>query len=136
LTEANVDSNKQNNKQQTPLHLACLSGSEGIVSHLLRHKARIDILDIDGNSPIICVALSNLPKAATLAGTMINRGDVPNTPNKLGCSALHYAAQNDDIDLVRMLLQLNLDPLQKDVKGLTPVDYTRNEKIKSMLQTV
>jgi len=134
LIEAKVDPNIQNKDGQTPLHLACLVGSEGIVSHLLRHNARCDVLDINGNSPILSIALSKHHKAATLAGTLINRGASPSTVNNIGRTGLHYAAQNGDTDLVRMFLQLNLNPLQMDINGQTPVDCTQNEKIKAMLQ--
>lgn len=52
----------------------------------------------------------NYSSAATVAATLMNQNVNPNIKNKIGRTALHYAAENGNKDFIRILLMAGLDP--------------------------
>jgi len=118
----------KNSRDETPLHLACLLGHVAIVQFLVKYEADCNARDKDGNTPIICLAMANKDKAATIAGTLINRGCSAGHYNNMNQTALHWAAKNGNPDFVRTLKQIGLSPYDKDSEGQTPIDYCPDDK--------
>lgn len=58
---------------------------------------------------------------------------VINIPNSEGMTALHYAAQNNDVTLIQTLLQHGADPLAKNREGQIPVALCHKQEAKFVL---
>lgn len=73
-------------------------------------------------------------KAATVAGTVINRGCDPELANNEGRTMLHYAAENGNVDIVRMFVHAHLPLDVPDKAGTTAKDLATKEAILSLLE--
>ena len=51
--------------------------------------------------------------------------------NAGGWTALHYAAESGNMNLVRLLLENGADPTQADISGMTPYDSAKIQRLKS-----
>ena len=100
----------------TPLHLAVASyGREqaiDIARFLIDHGALVDAVDRNGDTPLTlvlrCYGGSQLERIVDL---LVSRKANINHSNNLGCTALHYAALNNDVDIVTLLLSLGASPM-------------------------
>lgn len=102
--------------QVTPLHLAVASygGDQAldIAQFLIDHGAEIDALDHNGDTPLTlmyrCYGVDQVDK---ILGLLISRKADINHINNVGCSALHYAALNNDHHAVKSLLSHGASPM-------------------------
>eukprot|EP01125_Pyxidicula_operculata_P005133 TRINITY_DN1872_c0_g1_i1.p2 TRINITY_DN1872_c0_g1~~TRINITY_DN1872_c0_g1_i1.p2 ORF type:complete len:190 (-),score=29.34 TRINITY_DN1872_c0_g1_i1:99-668(-) len=133
LLEKSANCNLKNNSNQSPLHIACLNGDEGIISNFTKHNADFEMADNNGNTAILCLALANKSKAATVVGTLINRGANAHVVNNDGQNALHLASKGGNVDLCRILVHTGVDSKLKDKFGFTPLDYAESHDIKKIL---
>ncbi len=105
--------------RQTPLGLAILSGNRQLVDLLLAAEASHDLADDDGWTPFL-VALAE--EDMELAWMLLERGvDLTAGAGARGTSALHFAAQAGDLDMVNHLLGQGMAAENADGSGRTPL---------------
>lgn len=68
--------NIQNDKQETPLHIACKVGNKGAAKVLLSYYAEIDVKDQNGNTPLMNVASQKNPDVSFLNFLLRNGADL------------------------------------------------------------
>src|SRR5690606_21616571 len=86
-------------------------------------KALINAVDETGNSPLhMAVIALSVP----IAKILIERGADPKLVNKEGKAPLHLAIKTDELDLVRLLLQV-ADSNQQDAEGNTALHLAAQE---------
>ena len=68
--------NIQNEKQETPLHIACKVGNKGAAKVLLSYYAEIDVKDQNGNTPLMNVASQKNPDVSFLNFLLRNGADL------------------------------------------------------------
>ncbi|CAF1186000.1 unnamed protein product [Adineta ricciae] len=119
--------NVKDQQQRTPLHLAVVKGHLEIVKHLVQRGAKLNVVDSDQRTPLIKAVLSgsqNPQLNYQICQVLIN-GDndaAINHLDKLGRSALHYAIDYGNEDLVNLLLSNeNCDPNLRDQEQRTPL---------------
>ena len=77
-------------------------GTPGTVADALSHIRDLDYLDDFGYTPLIQTAIVNNTEMAKL---VLGSGADPNFADLTGRSALHWAVDNDNHDLVKLLLE-------------------------------
>ena len=92
-----VNVNAKNDRLQTALHLACSSGCMSVVQALIRAGANLDVVDLDGNSPL---HLTVLGRHKEILQWMLKRGPDLTIRNLEGKTAADVA----DCDTLTVLL--------------------------------
>ncbi|CBN74153.1 Ankyrin [Ectocarpus siliculosus] len=117
-SDAVVSNHKDPNKE-TPLHVACRRGYDGIVEALLHHGADLRAVDRKGNTPLHGAAGSG--HAGALGSLLDAGGDVVlEERNARGDRALHTAAAPGHIACVELLLGTAAEPDVPNADGQTP----------------
>ncbi|XP_065867744.1 E3 ubiquitin-protein ligase KEG isoform X2 [Euphorbia lathyris] len=109
----------QNTDGQTTLHLACRRGSVELVRAILDYReANVDILDKDGDPPLVFALAAGSPECVR---ALIERG--ANVRSRLrdglGPSVAHVCAYHGQPDCMRELLLAGADPNAMDDEGET-----------------
>jgi len=122
---------RDTHKGKTPLHEAIHSynwqhdGSLVMVQHLLEHKANVHDVNIEGNTPLMEVALKGddaLPIARELVKHgALNSGD--SGANTYGQTPLHAAVRKNAPTIVHFLLEHGADPQASDNQGQTSLHH-------------
>ncbi|KAA0034767.1 E3 ubiquitin-protein ligase KEG [Cucumis melo var. makuwa] len=107
----------QNDEGQTALHLACRRGFAEIVEVILEFReAKVDILDKDGDPPLVFALAAGSPECVRI---LIKRG--ANVCSRLregfGPSVAHVCAYHGQPDCMRELLLAGADPNVVDDEG-------------------
>ena len=108
LLQDGKDINKQDNKGNTPLHIATLHGYDAIVELLLNsdcYSYRTILVDGYNNGPV--------EKLVRIKGALTN------LKNNEGQTPLHIAANNNAIPIARLLMKKQANPTIKDHYGFT-----------------
>ena len=100
----------------TPLHLSVASYGDkqavDIARFLIDHGAIVDAIDRNGDTPLTlmfrCYGGSQIHEVTEL---LISKKANVNHSNNVGCTALHYAANNNDVDAITSLLLCGASPL-------------------------
>ncbi|CAN0358891.1 unnamed protein product [Ectocarpus sp. 12 AP-2014] len=117
-SDAVVSNHKDPNKE-TPLHVACRRGYDGIVEALLHHGADLRAVDKKGNTSLHGAAGSG--HAGALGSLLDAGGDVVlEERNARGDRALHTAAAPGHIACVELLLGTAAEPDVPNADGQTP----------------
>lgn len=98
--------NTANKKGQTPLALACDSMENTAI--LLRHGAKVDTPDLDGNTPLLHACRNEY--AIGIAAQLLQHGANVNHQNQQGETALRLAYRSGQEQLCIYLLQHGADP--------------------------
>ncbi|TYH12488.1 hypothetical protein ES288_A06G071100v1 [Gossypium darwinii] len=165
LLKRGLDPNESDNSGRTALHIAASKGSENCVLLLLDYGADPNGKDSEGSVPLWEAMLAGHDKVAQLLkdnGGNINAGDVGHfactaaeqnnlnllkeivryggdvtCPRNNGYTALHVAVCEDNIEIVKFLLEQGADIDQPDVHHWTPRDLAEqqgHEEIKMIFE--
>ncbi|KAL9440493.1 hypothetical protein AB3S75_019207 [Citrus x aurantiifolia] len=166
LLKRGLDPNESDNNGRAALHIAASKGSENCVLLLLDYEADPNSRDSDGNVPLWEAMLGGHEHVIKLLmenRADINSGDVGHfactaaEQNNLellkeivryggdvtrqrnnGSTALHVAVCEDNVEIVRFLLDQKADVDKPDVHGWTPrdlADQQGHEEIKCIFQS-
>ncbi|XP_012452055.1 potassium channel AKT1 [Gossypium raimondii] len=166
LLKRGLDPNESDNSGRTALHIAASKGSENCVLLLLDYGADPNSKDSEGSVPLWEAMLAGHDKVAQLLkdnGGNINAGDVGHfactaaeqnnlyllkeivryggdvtCPRNNGYTALHVAVCEDNIEIVKFLLEQGADIDQPDVHHWTPRDLAEqqgHEEIKMIFES-
>lgn len=132
--------NARDNNGDSPLHLAIYHDHTDIAMLLLKHEA--DFIQINakkyttlhfatfkGNKDIVANLLINLKKTKKL-------NEFINLKSINGMTAVHMAAKNNFIDLIKLLLSYGAIYNEKDKEGKVPMDLSMDKDIIDYLKFV
>ena len=116
----------KNRSGQTPLQLAIINDSSALVELLLDKGADFNIANNLGWYPIHQASESKLITAFLLAyGADVNlKGGLGDKVDG-GRTALHWAAEDGNVEVVEVLLANGADPTIQDFRSMTPLELSR-----------
>lgn len=121
---------------------------ESILKHIEEHSCYLDdqlndiaLVDVNqkdwtGDAPLHIATRLGLTKAIR---TLVDHGANVNAVGERGLTALHYAAFENNVEVVSELLACGADPNIKDEDGASPKDWAAsagNKQIITLLQSV
>jgi ankyrin repeat protein len=104
--------------EQTLLEYACREGNMSLAKLCYRRGANLSGKSKTGETPFTIVTKSkryDLMEFLHLYGVKVNSGDAE------GMTAMHYAAQNDDLDGICRLIEWGADVNSRDHRMRTPI---------------
>lgn len=124
----------QSRSKQFPLHLAASKGHEQVVMRLLCHGAKASTRNAFGQTALHRAACAGKPQAVAVLIesdlSIVNWKDFSEDAN----SALHLAAEDGHISVVRLLVELgHADISLQNSQGKTPVQVAQNQEIRDYL---
>ena len=120
LISSEASPNIKNKKGCTALHNACENGALDIVKMLILKGAIIETEDRNGSTPLMMAARKghhSVVKKLVSSGASLNI----NKKNEEGHTALDYACENGDLDIVKVLISYSADIETEDHDGSTPL---------------
>jgi len=128
-----------NKKQQTALDVALLSGQDEASTMLISayekqpQKPDLDFLKI--KDILFLIAEKNMYLTLDHIKRYLTKSDL-NKKNESGDSALHVAAANGSVEVIRILLQAGADPQLKNINNETSLDIAKKLKLKKTIQAL
>uniref|UniRef100_A0AC35U5S9 SAM domain-containing protein n=1 Tax=Rhabditophanes sp. KR3021 TaxID=114890 RepID=A0AC35U5S9_9BILA len=110
--------NMSNVAQWTPLMYAARLGHDSICEVLKNKGALMDIRNNKGQTALMLAAACGHEN--TIKFILKQKEVKINLQDKYGCTALHYAVQNDMLTTVELLIAKNADVNISDLSGMTP----------------
>ena len=99
--------------------LACLKGYAGLVKYLLKKGAAISLTDKTGFTALLYAVKAG---HVGISLYLIQQGADIRTQDNSGCTIIHWAAYKNNLFLFQILVNLKVNPLQKDKQGRTSFD--------------
>jgi ankyrin repeat protein len=130
----------------TPLLLAAKVGDAASVALLLKHKARIDIPNSDGVTPLMAAAgmghsfnptrgrFKTDAQAAECLKLLLEAGGDVNGVNEQKLTAMHSAASLGWDQTIKLLVDGGALLEAQDSKGMTPIDYAVGRHARGFLE--
>eukprot|EP01042_Synura_sphagnicola_P008831 gene8831-11329_t len=119
-------------KKRTLLHIACGHGDVDKVTLLLDHKAKVNVADTEGLTPLhYCVhPAEDLMHSVSIMTLLFNQKASVNLCDRHIRSALHYACILQSEKLVQLLLQKGADLAILDAFQKFPLEYLKTGSIR------
>jgi len=112
----------------TALGLAIFGEQEEAVQFLIEQGADLEAASrneaINGIRPLHTAAFVHSPRLVEL---LLDAGADVNGRTGTGATALHTAAQNDDVEVAKVLIERGADPLIVEENGRRPADLATGE---------
>ena len=126
LIDIGVDVNKQDQMENTPLHIACIDGKPKIVKMLLENeKLNINMLNCFHECPIIAACTGNNTECVKL---LLEYNSYPHRRDNKGNSAIHIACEYGNIEIIKLLLDRGVSINCQNSHGKTPLYVACMEK--------
>lgn len=123
LETGKVDINSEDNSERTPLRCAVKRGHEKVVQALLEKSADTNTgTEYDGKTAVHVASEKGFPR---IVESLSSKGSNSKIADKLGEGALHYAAENGHLEMVKYLVHLGFPIDRLDTHGRTPLECAR-----------
>ena len=133
LLEKGADPNISNNLGQIPLHAAINDVNLEGMKILLEKGSKINTKD---NNLSTCLTFAIIGNQVNALKLLLEEGADVNARDANGVTALHIAAYKGYYDCVKLLLEYNADPNIEDIQGTKAVQYTTNDEIKNLINSI
>ena len=112
LVKHGADINEGGDRLSSPARSACYYNHVEMVQYLVESGADIELPNVHRRTCLI-----NSVQSAELCAFLIEKGALINTQDIDGYTALHYAVIKDQLDTVKLLIELGADACIKNIYG-------------------
>ncbi|MGC4004013.1 MAG: ankyrin repeat domain-containing protein [Pirellulales bacterium] len=125
LSKTKIDVNFLNNQssEETPLHLATISGNINLIKCLVNHGAKLEEIDARDFTPLFRAIDENKLDAAK---TLLELGAKIDAPVDDGFDAIHMAAMAGSPEMIRLILDHGGKLDEKTKTGHLPKDLVKD----------
>lgn len=109
----------------TPLYLACLEGRCAVARQLLMMGADPNLADENGCTPLMAATLGNHDQ---IMSPLLDKDANLEATNRLGWSALHFAAYNGKLESLRWLLINGASGSRENQEKKTALDIAQDNR--------
>lgn len=134
LLKYEANANIYDDKLIYPLHYAAEFGLYDIAKELLQHGADINYTNIYEDTPFMRAVFVNNMSIVNLFLEHKYKPDVNVVNNYDGSTALHYAINNKNIEMVEKLIKAGANVNIKNKKGLSPLHMAVNAGSKEIVK--
>lgn len=120
LSHGGPHPDEKDGEDMTPLHYAVAQGREGVVRILAQHGVQLGIPGNGGMTPLV---LASSQRNMGIMRTLLDHGASPDVQDKIGWTALHYAARPADVAFTEGL-ELLLERSKKPDVRETDMGFT------------
>lgn len=110
----------------TPLLIAAANGHVRVVEHILRTSseqvADMNVRDCNGNTALALAVLFRQREYMSVVELLLTSMCDCNVRNEMGYTALHFAAMQSSLELVKMLLRFGARPFAEADGGMLPIE--------------
>ena len=134
LARNGIDINHQDNNGDVPLMLALKRGNVACAEALVELNADVEIFNNDKVNPI----LLSMYLKSTMSDRMVVSCKNINSAGIYGWTALHFAAKENKIEVVKNLLEKGASPMVRDQWRQTPYRIARdngNKEVAKLLMS-
>ena len=135
LADSGVLINMQDGTMNTPLHIAVETSSPEILQHLIQRGAKVDVKNIQGETPLLKLLRSDRFSAQNVDCLLLNGAD-PKIADSRGETALHCAVFRDHTEVIDSLIKHGADVNAQTESGYTPLHnavFQKNPKATFLL---
>jgi len=118
---------KSPDKKTTLIHMDSMYCEKDVLLYLLDKGVKVDLLDRDGNTPLINAGNREI------VNILIGRGADIHKKNKKGDSALHMATMCLKFETISALIEHGIDIESKNKDGETPLAISPSRKVAKLL---
>ena len=105
-----------------PIHIACKEGFLPFVKFLVNNNAKINGKTMEGFTPLLIASKSNTKQSLPIIKFLIQKGASLKSVDNKKYKALHFAAQNGNLDLLKYLIEEKHDEINEQTEeGFTPI---------------
>ncbi|MDL2313663.1 ankyrin repeat domain-containing protein [Desulfovibrio sp. OttesenSCG-928-C14] len=130
VREGGADVHAVNKRGENPLFLAVIGNHTQAVSTLLKYKPKINIKNIDGETPL---GRALFMKNMAVARYLLEDGADPNDRDESGERYIVLAVQDNKLDATKLLLDAKADKTVKSNKGQTLYALAKTKAMKDLL---
>ena len=113
------------------MHQAADNGQYEIAEIILSHKGDPNVQTEEGDTPLHHAAFRGDRKMCKI---LLDSGADPNTANKtLGRTPLPYAVDYNHMNIVKLLLYKNADPMICDMQEKNAIHYANSTEMQSLI---
>lgn len=131
LCSKGADINCVTADKQTPLLIALKRGDSETLKVLIKYGVDIKIVESDGMTPLMCACRRG--NTGIVEVILENESEDPNYTDSLGWAALHFASENNNLEIVSILISHNVDVNLRTKAGMTPTHLALNRQCKEVL---
>lgn len=117
----------------TPLILACYNGNVAVATYLVQQKANVNFNSSNGTALMAAIVKND----KTLTVLLLEAKANIDLQDRNGFTALHYAIQFRNYEMIALLMQFQANLNIKDNSGMSAIDYAlklKDEQIQQLLK--
>lgn len=119
LIAKGADINLPDAHGHNPLHIAVLNGNQILAKYLVELGAKINVINVYNETPLIIAIRDNYPLIAEI---LLQKKPEVSVQDRLGNTALHYAALNNNVAQIQQLVTQDDEVIHiRNLNQMTPL---------------
>lgn len=134
LIAKNVDINPISNDGLTPVCIALRNGSWKLVKIFADHGLSLDFVESDSMTPLMWACRRGFTDVVKVLHEYLSDEAINRCDELLGWTALHFAAENGNREIVQLLIECGIDVNTQTKMGMTATHLAANRRKEKALR--